>query len=72
MKKAKPKENKEKCFYCSGGEIELTSFESDEIEDDYIRLLFNPEDRTLSITDDMSSIMGHVDIGYCPFCRRKL
>lgn len=66
------KERDENCLYCSGGEIELTSFESDEIEDDYIRLLFDPEDRTLSITDDMSRIIGSVDIEYCPFCRRQL
>lgn len=71
MEEEKLKTNKEKCLYCSEGEIELTSFESDEIEDDYIRLLFDPEDRTLSITDDMSSIMD-LDIEYCPFCGRKL
>lgn len=70
MKKEKLDEGK--CPYCSGGEIELTSFESDEIEDSYITLLFDPEDRTLTVVDDASHIEGCVDIEYCPFCRREL
>lgn len=70
MKKEKLDEGK--CPYCSGGEIELTSFESEAIEDSYITLLFDPEDRTLEVIDDASHVEGCVDIANCPMCGRKL
>lgn len=62
----------EKCKYCTGKEIELCSYENEAIEDDYVRLLFDSEDCSISITNDMSRLAPSVEIEYCPFCGRKL
>lgn len=71
-KEDKPEVSQDKCPYCAGGEVTLTSFESEAIEDSYIKLLFDPEDKTLTVRDDASHIEGCVDIEYCPFCKRAL
>ena len=68
----KPEVNQDKCPYCAGGEVRLTSFESEAIEDSYITLLFDPEDATLCVRDDSSHVEGCVDISNCPMCGREL
>lgn len=68
----KPEVNQDKCPYCAGGEVTLTSFESEAIEDSYITLLFDPEDGTLTVRDDASHVEGCVDISNCPMCGRAL
>lgn len=64
--------SQDKCPYCAGGEVTLTSFESEAIEDSYITLLFDPEDKTLDVRDDASHVEGCVDISNCPMCGREL
>lgn len=71
-KENKPEVSQDKCPYCAGGEVTLTSFESEAIEDSYITLLFDPEDKTLCVRDDASHVEGCVDIANCPMCGRKL
>lgn len=68
----KPEASQDKCPYCAGGEVTLTSFESEAIEDSYITLLFDPEDGTLCVRDDSSHVEGCVDISNCPMCGREL
>lgn len=71
-KKDKSEVSQDKCPYCAGGEVTLTSFESEAIEDSYITLLFDPEDKTLDVRDDASHVEGCVDIANCPMCGREL
>ena len=71
-KEGKSEVSQDKCPYCAGGEVTLTSFESEAIEDSYITLLFDPEDKTLDVRDDASHVEGCVDISNCPMCGRKL
>lgn len=71
-KKDKSEVSQDKCPYCAGGEVTLTSFESEAIEDSYITLLFDPEDKTLCVRDDSSHVEGCVDISNCPMCGREL
>lgn len=71
-KENKPEVSQDKCPYCAGGEVTLTSFESQAIEDSYITLLFDPEDGTLCVRDDSSNVEGCVDISNCPMCGREL
>lgn len=68
----KPEVSQDKCPYCAGGVVTLTSFESEAIEDSYITLLFDPEDGTLCVRDDASHVEGCVDISNCPMCGREL
>lgn len=70
--KKKPEVNQDKCPYCAGGEVTLTSIESEVVEDSYITLLFDPEDKSLEVRDDASHVEGCVDISSCPMCGRKL
>ena len=71
-KENKPEASQDKCPYCAGGEVRLTSFESEAIEDSYITLLFDPEDATLCVRDASSHVEGCVDISNCPMCGREL
>lgn len=71
-KECKSEVSQDKCPYCAGGEVTLTSFESEAIEDSYITLLFDPEDGTLCVRDDASHVEGCVDIANCPMCGREL
>lgn len=71
-KKDKSEVSQDKCPYCAGGEVTLTSFESQAIEDSYITLLFDPEDKTLCVRDDSSNVEDCVDIANCPMCGREL
>lgn len=71
-KENKSEASQDKCPYCAGGEVTLTSFESEAIEDSYITLLFDPEDATLTVRDDASHVEGCVDISNCPMCGRAL
>ena len=71
-KESKPEVSQDKCPYCAGGEVTLTSFESEAIEDSYITLLFDPEDATLCVRDASSHVEGCVDISNCPMCGREL
>lgn len=71
-KEDKPEVSQDKCPYCAGGEVTLTSIESEVVEDGYITLLFDPEDRSLEVRDDAENVVSCVDIENCPMCGRKL
>lgn len=67
--KKKPEVSQDKCPYCAGGEVTLTS---EVVEDGYITLLFDPEDKSLEVRDDAESVVSCVDIENCPMCGREL